>query len=173
MKNKQPVVLGTWNTGHTDSIERFLVKEKETRENIEKLLKENGVPKLIRSYGGDYPIAVSEVGQGYYSNSKKYRVYFVVHYRKVSFIQSDKEGNINIDRLIEKTREIVKEEQRRIDRENLGDIQDNEDRLLMITLNKKLVEKGFEVRKGRLGFEFVKRCEREYLKEVTALLLKI
>jgi hypothetical protein len=163
---KQPLVLRTFRRGFTDH-SGFSVDEIATEKNCVTLLEKSEVKKI----GNYYPISISSVG-GRYENSKQYRVYFSEDFQKKAFIQSDKEGNIDIEKLITKTTEYVEIGQNRVDKKNAKEKQEKADDAYCDRLNKKLLRTGFKVTNSGSGFEITKFVFRAEIDSVVASLLK-
>lgn len=162
-KTTQPIVTLERNRGATVDISN-------TRKNVIALLKENNVKAVD---GDSYPVSVSEVNGGYYSNTLQYRVYFRVDFKSVNFVQSDKNGQIDITKLVTKATEYFQEEQNNIDRRNNKEIADNRRVELAASLSEQLKGTGFVVLHSRWGvFQIVKDVtEENVMEEVRKLII--
>lgn len=125
MSNFQPMVLKT-NTDRygkkVTSIDRTATEKK-----LQTWLKRKKIvrPIYINSWKADkkvvedtdYAIAVSVVDGYYSSNSRQFRVYVKEGYAQKRFVQSSKEGVLNMEKLLALVVEITESENRRYNHE--------------------------------------------------------
>jgi len=137
--------------------------ERATHDAITKLLKKNGVKGVVshytddetgKKYSASYYISVTRIDS--YGDGMQYRVYFGLNSNgRQTFIASDKEGNIEIKKLVAKVKERFEDDQRYENRQEEKSNREKKEKSLAEKLTKKLEGTGFKVEKDWAGFEVV------------------
>lgn len=154
----QPVVYKEVKAGRWGDSDRTVtvIDEKKTYKNIQTWLKRKKVvkPIYINLYDEkrevnvleDYPIELKVVGDSYYSKgSKQYRVYVKEGYKTIRFVQSSKDGVLNMDKLVALVTEMVEDNNAKEERDWKAEQDRKSFDSLVADANKKLKGSGFRL----------------------------
>lgn len=175
---EQPVVFKSFKRGQI-GIDTKCVDDRATQDAINALLKTAKVVMPISHYEGkitrdsSYPVNVTVIES--YGDRKQYRVYIGTWLKKDTFVQSDKEGNINIEKLVAKVTEYITNNNRAERRQKTHYFAKNEAKARLEGINKKLKGTGFRLELNRGSYEVKKEGGYDFyesdLDEVVAKLL--
>lgn len=149
------------------TINFYKTKERNIWRAINYFLENKGVSHEKLSFD------ISMVDNSYYfKKSKKFRIYFKENgWRKVTFMQSDEDGNINVDKLLKKVAENIKlnvrREEQRKEREEKDEIEKafiQKQQALMTDINRLDVDTSYG------GAFIVRTYDKETLEKVVKLI---
>lgn len=146
----------------------------QTREELIELLKQWGVPQIKNRYGSTgYPLRVTRVGAGMYGPTKRWRLYFGTTDRHTNqtFMQSDDDGRMETQRIVNRLTERFAEDQVREDSHRKDLTEDDDNDALASEYSNELRDTGFRVIATSSGFVIEKPIHSK--QDLEALVLQI